>query len=80
MWPCAARAANVAVAASTAYFSVERGRDLGVDGVASITWRQRLRIVAGTSSVLGAHSTQTVPCGGSSTDLSSALALASLRR
>ena len=80
MWPCAARAANVAVAASTAYFSVSAAATSALDGVASITWRQRLRIVGSTSSVLGAHSTQTVPCGGSSTDLSSALALASLRR
>ena len=80
MWPCAARAANDAIAGSTPSTSTSACATCAVEGVASMRWRQRERMVGSTSSVLGAHSTHTVPGVGSSMLLSSVLALSALSR
>jgi len=70
MWPCAAREANAAIAGSTPNTAVSAAATSAVEGVASMRWRQRERMVGRTSSVLGAQSTQTVPGVGSSMLLS----------
>ena len=58
----------------------EGGHVLGASGVASVTSRQRERIVGSTSSTVGAHSSQTVRAVGSSMALSSALQACSVSR
>ena len=74
MWPCAARAANAAVAGSTPSRAVEHvGDRVGRRG-AQPDRAAAQRMVGRRSSGEGAHSIHTVRGGGSSIALSSALA------
>lgn len=80
MSPWAARAASSATSWGTPSRVTRTFATASVEGVPSVTTRQRERIVMIMSSGEGAHSSHTVRGGGSSMALSSALAAASVTR
>ena len=80
MWPCVARAATAATPGSMPSRRTRMSATASTGGVRRVSRRQRERMVGRTSSMDGAHRSQTVRGAGSSTAFSRTLPAPSVRR